>query len=102
MVRSPRPLQEKLTLFWHDHFATTDQDTPMMLAQNRTLRRHALGSFPMLLREVTTDPAMLLFLSLAELDRRGAERELRARADGAVHARRAATASATSARRRAR
>ena len=68
MVGSPRPFQEKLTLFWHDHFATTDQDTPMMLAQNRTLRRHALGSFPVLLREVTTDPAMLLHLSLANSD----------------------------------
>ena len=68
MVSSPRPLQEKLTLFWHDHFATTDQDTPMMLAQNRTLRRHALGAFPVLLREVTTDPAMLLHLSLANSD----------------------------------
>ena len=31
MVRSRHPLQEKLTLFWHDHFATTDQDTPLML-----------------------------------------------------------------------
>ncbi len=68
MVRSPRPLQEKMTLFWHDHFATTDQDTPMMLAQNRTLRRHALGPFPVLLREVTKDPAMLLHLSLADSD----------------------------------
>ena len=68
MVSSPRPLQEKLTLFWHDHFATTDQDTPMMLAQNRTFRRHALGAFPVLLREVTTDPAMLLHLSLANSD----------------------------------
>ena len=46
MVRSRRPLQEKLTLFWHDHFATTDQDTPLMLAQNQTLRRHALGHLP--------------------------------------------------------
>jgi uncharacterized protein (DUF1800 family) len=68
MVRSPHPLQEKLTLFWHDHFATSDQDTPLMLAQNRTLRRYALGRFPELLREVTRDPAMLLHLSLAGSD----------------------------------
>jgi uncharacterized protein (DUF1800 family) len=65
MIRSRRPLQEKLTLFWHDHFATTEQDTPLMLAQNRMLRRHALGSFPALLESVTRDTAMLLFLSLA-------------------------------------
>jgi uncharacterized protein (DUF1800 family) len=69
MIRSRHPLQEKLTLFWHDHFATTDQDTPMMLAQNRTLRRHALGRFPDLLGAVTRDPAMLLFLSLANSDK---------------------------------
>ena len=71
MIRSPRPLKEKITFFWHDHFATTDQDTPMMLAQNRTLRRHVLGDFPVLLREVTTDPAMLLHLSLANSDPQG-------------------------------
>ena len=72
MVRSRHPLQEKLTLFWHDHFATSDQDTPLMLAQNQTLRRHALGRFPALLEAVTRDPAMLLFLSLAELRQGGA------------------------------
>ncbi len=69
MVRSQRPLAEKLTLFWHDHFATFDQDQPNMLAQNRTLRRHALGSFRGLLGAVTTDPAMQAFLSLADSDR---------------------------------
>ena len=65
MVRTTYPLQEKLTLFWHDHFATSDQDTPLMLAQNRMLRAHALGSFRELLGAVTGDPAMQLFLSLA-------------------------------------
>jgi uncharacterized protein (DUF1800 family) len=66
MVRTQRPLEEKMTLFWHDHFATRDQETPMMLAQNRKLRARALGSFPKLLRVVTLDPAMQLFLSLAD------------------------------------
>ncbi|HEU4656911.1 MAG TPA: DUF1800 domain-containing protein [Capillimicrobium sp.] len=66
MVRTRRPLVEKLTLFWHDHFATADQDTPLMLAQNRLLRRHALGSFPRLVDGVMRDPAMQLFLSLAD------------------------------------
>jgi hypothetical protein len=66
MVRSQRPLVEKMTLFWHDHFATSEQDTPLMLRQNRTLRAHALGSFPRLLRAITLDPAMQLFLSLAD------------------------------------
>lgn len=66
MIRGNRPLVEKMTLFWHDHFATADQDTPLMLAQNRLLRRHALGAFRPLLREVTRDPAMQLWLSLAD------------------------------------
>jgi uncharacterized protein (DUF1800 family) len=66
MVRTPRPLTEKLTLFWHDHFATLDQDRPLQIAQNKMLRRNCLGSFRRLLTDVTKDPAMLLFLSLAD------------------------------------
>ena len=66
MVRTERPLDEKMTLFWHDHFATRDQETPLMLRQNRMLRKRCLGSFPGLLRAVTLDPAMQLFLSLAD------------------------------------
>lgn len=66
MIRTPRPLQEKMTLFWHDHFATRDEDRPLMLAQNNTLRKHGLGSFRELLQAVTKDPAMLLFLNGAE------------------------------------
>jgi uncharacterized protein (DUF1800 family) len=66
MVRSQRPLDEKLTLFWHDHFATTDQETPLMLRQNQLLRSRGLGRFPDLLRGVTTDWAMQLFLSLTD------------------------------------
>ncbi|MCW2954278.1 MAG: hypothetical protein JWQ48_3448 [Conexibacter sp.] len=66
MLRTNYPLVERMTLFWHDHFATSDQDAPLMLRQNRMLRGHALGSFPALLRDVTHDPAMQLFLSLAD------------------------------------
>jgi uncharacterized protein (DUF1800 family) len=65
MVRTRRPLVEKMTLFWHDHFATSDQDTPYMLRQNKMFRKHALGNFRTLLKQVTRDPAMQLFLSLA-------------------------------------
>jgi uncharacterized protein (DUF1800 family) len=64
MVRTRRPLVEKMTLFWHDHFATTDQIVPLMLAQNQMMRRLCLGSFRTLLGSVTTDPAMQLFQSL--------------------------------------
>ncbi len=66
MVRSTHPLREKMPLFWHDHVATAEQDTPMMLRQNRLFRQHALGSFRALLGDVTRDPAMQLFLSLAD------------------------------------
>jgi uncharacterized protein (DUF1800 family) len=66
MVRTRRPLVEKMTLFWHDHFAVSDQDTPLMLRQNRMLRRRCLGDFRSLLRAVTVDHAMQLFLSLAD------------------------------------
>jgi uncharacterized protein (DUF1800 family) len=65
MVRTRRPLVEKMTLFWHDHFATSEQDTPYMLRQNKMLRKHALGNFRTLIKAVTRDPAMQLFLSLA-------------------------------------
>ena len=65
MVRTTRPLEERLTLVWHDHFATTGVESPLMLRQNRTLRERALGSFDALLRAVTLDPALQLFLSLA-------------------------------------
>src|ERR671915_281242 len=65
MVRTRRPLVEKMTLFWHDHFATSGEDTPLMLRQNRMLRKHALGNFRTLVKNVTRDHAMQLFLSLA-------------------------------------
>jgi uncharacterized protein (DUF1800 family) len=64
MVRTTRPLEEKMVLFWHDHFATRDVDTPLMLRQNALFRRRALGSFPALLADVMVDPAMGSFLNL--------------------------------------
>jgi uncharacterized protein (DUF1800 family) len=66
MVRTSRPLVERMTLVWHDWFATTNAEVgsqKLMLRQNKLFRTHALGSFHDLLLGVTTDPAMLLFLS---------------------------------------
>ena len=66
MVRTNRPLVERMTLVWHDWFATSLAGVgsqSLMLKQNALLRRHALGSFPALLRGITRDPAMLLWLS---------------------------------------
>lgn len=65
MLDSPSPLAEKMTLFWHNHFATSQQKvryTPFMYQQNTMLRRNALGNFGTMLREVARDPAMLIYL----------------------------------------
>src|SRR5262249_50310978 len=62
---SPHPFQEKMTLFWHNHFATSNAkvlSTRMMLTQYALLRKHALGSFADLLKGMSTDPAMLVWL----------------------------------------
>ena len=68
MQSSPAPLVEKMTLFWHGHFATSVQkvkNTHWMWRQNQTFRRHALGNFETLLREISRDPAMMIYLDFA-------------------------------------
>ena len=65
MVNGPRPLQEKLTLFWHGHFATSAQkvrEAYLMWLQNDTFRKLALTSWKEMLVAITKDPAMLLWL----------------------------------------
>jgi uncharacterized protein (DUF1800 family) len=59
------PLRERMTLVWHDHFATSNEkvdDVRLMHAQNELFRAHALGDFRALLAGVARDPAMLLWL----------------------------------------
>jgi uncharacterized protein (DUF1800 family) len=66
MVRSNRQLVERMTLVWHDWFATSNSgvgNQRQMLDQNELLRRNALGSFEAMLIDVTKDPAMLVWLS---------------------------------------
>lgn len=66
MVRSEHQLTERMTLVWHDWFATTNDDVGnqrLMLGQNEVLRTHALGSFQDLALALTKDPAMLIFLN---------------------------------------
>ena len=82
MAHSERPLQEKMTLFWHNHFATaysklagvygSVQGTKMMAnkagalpgpqGQIELFRQFALGNFRNLLLEVAKDPAMVVWL----------------------------------------
>lgn len=68
MLTTPAPLLEKMTLFWHGHFATSAEkveDADLMNAQNQLLRKYALGCFPDLLLEISQDPAMLIYLDSA-------------------------------------
>ncbi len=77
MVRSNQPLVERLTLIFHDWFATSNGDVgnhAMMIAQNELIRSHALGTFTDLVRDITVDRAMLIFLS-GIYNRRGAINE---------------------------
>ena len=73
MVETQRPLQEKLTLFWHGHFATSFQkvkSTYSMYRQNQTFREHAVGNWRSLLLEASKEPAMLLYLDNAKSRKR--------------------------------
>ena len=66
MIQTPRPLEEKMTLFWHGHFATsyrTIEDSYHMYQQNRMFRGLALGNFRNLLTSIIRDPAMLRYLN---------------------------------------
>ncbi|MEM9428082.1 MAG: DUF1800 domain-containing protein [Pseudomonadota bacterium] len=66
MIATPSPLTERLTLFWHDHFATSFAGVEVghwMAAQNALLRRHAAGSFADLATEILEDPALLVWLT---------------------------------------
>jgi uncharacterized protein (DUF1800 family) len=68
MVRTPAPLQEKMTLFWHGHFTSslTKGITPReMLDQNWLYRSNALGNVREIAIAITQDPAMLKFLDNA-------------------------------------
>ncbi len=65
ILHGPDPLREKLTLFWHGHFATSNkkvESVTLMDRQNETLRTNALGGFAALLEAIIADPAMLVWL----------------------------------------
>ena len=69
MVATPSPLTEKLTLFWHDHFASTfdeHENAQWMAKQNAMFRAHAAGNFADLASGILKDPAMLFFLTNIE------------------------------------
>jgi uncharacterized protein (DUF1800 family) len=65
MIKTKFPLQEKLVLFWHDHFATSNAkvDNPKSMArQNQLLRANAAGDFKALVKAINRNAAMIEFL----------------------------------------
>jgi uncharacterized protein (DUF1800 family) len=69
MAKGPRPFQEKMTLFWHGHFATSFEkvrDCYYIWRQNELFRRVATGNWLELLTEAGKDPAMLVWLDQAQ------------------------------------
>ena len=66
MAYGPHPLQEKLALFWHGHFTTSDKDersATYMWRQNELLRANGAGNFRAFARAISRDPAMLDYLN---------------------------------------
>ncbi len=69
VLNTAHPLHEKLCVFWHNHFATSNgkvQNARFMLGQYRLIARHALGDFRELLSGMSFDPAMLVWLDAKE------------------------------------
>ena len=69
MVSTDRPLQEKMALFWHGHFATGAdkvRDYRKMLVQLELFHQKGTGNFRELLIAVAQDPAMLVFLDAGQ------------------------------------
>ncbi len=81
MLYSPHPLREKLTLFWHNHFATSNakvNNAGYMLGQYDLMYKYALGKFRPLLQEMSRNPAMMVWLDTC-LSKKGMPNENYAR-----------------------
>jgi len=77
MLTTSSPLTERMTLFWHNHFASGQQKVrfaELMYRQNVTLRANALGNFGVLLHAIARDPAMVIYLDNAQ-NRKGTPNE---------------------------
>ncbi|VTR97451.1 Uncharacterized protein OS=Singulisphaera acidiphila (strain ATCC BAA-1392 / DSM 18658 / VKM B-2454 / MOB10) GN=Sinac_3101 PE=4 SV=1: DUF1800 [Gemmata massiliana] len=70
-IRTPAPLREVMTLFWHGHFTTEARRMSVaqpLYTQNAALRAHALGNFRDLLEAVALDAAMMMYLNMEDSD----------------------------------
>ena len=56
-------LHEKMTLFWHGHFACIERSPDLAIELNNVTRKHAMGNFRDLLIGISKTPAMLRFLN---------------------------------------
>jgi uncharacterized protein (DUF1800 family) len=66
MLQPGRNIREKMTLFWHNHFATqttTVQDSRYLYKHHALLRANCLGNFKDFVKQITIDPAMLVYLN---------------------------------------
>jgi uncharacterized protein (DUF1800 family) len=69
MRYTANPYREKMTLFWHGHFATSIEkvhDTYLMWQQNELLREKAFGNYGLMVKAISRDPAMLIWLDTRE------------------------------------
>ena len=69
MIETPHTLLEKLTLFWHNHFAVSSAkvgNLKLVTDHVQTLRKHALGDYRELLLAVMRDPATFLTLEASQ------------------------------------
>ncbi len=67
MANTKRPLQEKMTLFWHSLLTSQTsvvKDLDLMVRQNEFYRTNAMASFPEILKGISMDPAMMLYLDV--------------------------------------
>ncbi len=65
LLTDPHGVREKATFLWHGHFCTSRDKVPdaqLLLSQNNTLREHSLGPFAELVKAVSRDAAMLIYL----------------------------------------
>ncbi len=66
MLNEGISIREKMTLFWHNHFAINQMnvnDPKYFYNYATTLRSYALGNFREMVKAITTEPAMLRFLN---------------------------------------
>jgi uncharacterized protein (DUF1800 family) len=67
-------IREKMTLFWHGHFASTSNNAYLVQQQHNLIKKHALGNFSDLLKAVSKDAVMLQYLNNQQ-NRKGAPNE---------------------------